>query len=40
MSRTKPEIITFKADDGLLARLSALPNRSEFIRRAVLDALG
>jgi hypothetical protein len=40
MSRTKPEIITFKADDALLARLSALPNRSEFIRRAVLDALG
>ncbi len=40
MSRTKPEIITFKADDELLARLRNLPNRSEFIRRAVLEALG
>lgn len=36
---TRQEIITFKADAALLAALSAVPNRSEFIRNAVHAAL-
>ncbi len=41
MARTMPkaEIITFKVDGSLLAAMSAVPNRSEFIRTAVLAAL-
>jgi len=37
--RRKAEIITFKADDSLLAAMKGVPNRSEFIRTAVLAAL-
>ncbi len=33
------EIITFKADESLLEALRAIPNRSEFIRTAILQAL-
>jgi len=36
---TKAEIVTFKADASLLAAMQAVPNRSEFIRSAVLAAL-
>ncbi len=41
MAKTVPkdEIITFKADGSLLAAMKAVPNRSEFIRAAVLAAL-
>ncbi len=39
MARAKPEIITFKADESLLEALKGVPNRSEFIRTAVLAAL-
>jgi hypothetical protein len=34
----KEEIVTFKADAELMERIRQLPNRSEFIRRAVLAA--
>ena len=37
--RQKSEIITFKADEALSAAMSAVPNRSAFIRSAVLAAL-
>ncbi len=36
----KPEIVTFKAPADLLEAMKAIPNRSEFIRAAVLAALG
>jgi hypothetical protein len=39
MKKSKQEIITFKVDDDLMERLRSLPNRSEFIRRAVLSAM-
>ena len=39
MPPTKPEIITFKADASLLDAMQGIPNRSEFIRNAVLNAL-
>ena len=35
----KHEIVNFKADASLLAALKGMPNRSEFIRSAVLAAL-
>lgn len=35
----KQEIITFKVDEPLLAAMSGIPNRSEFIRAAILSAL-
>lgn len=35
----KTEIVTFKADDALLDAMKGIPNRSEFIRSAVLQAL-
>jgi hypothetical protein len=35
----KTEIITFKAETDLVDALKRLPNRSEFIRRALLTAL-
>lgn len=38
-SRTRQEIITFKADKSLLDSLAGIANRSEFIRSAVLAAL-
>ena len=39
MARTKSEIITFKADASLSDAMKTIPNRSEFIRAAVLSAL-
>jgi len=35
----KADIITFKVDETLLELLRGIPNRSEFIRRAILAAL-
>jgi hypothetical protein len=37
--KKKEEIITFKVDETLARRLAAVPNRSDFIRRALLMAL-
>jgi hypothetical protein len=37
--KSKQEIITFKADEELVAAMRGIENRSEFIRRAILDAL-
>jgi len=37
--RTKPDIVTFKADPTLLEAMGGIPNRSEFIRSAILAAL-
>jgi len=39
MSIRRPEIVTFKADASLLEAMKRVPNRSEFIRSAVLAAL-
>jgi hypothetical protein len=33
------EVVTFKVDSALLAQLRGIPNRSEFIRHALLAAL-
>jgi hypothetical protein len=33
------QIITFKADDALVEAMQGIPNRSEFIREAILAAL-
>jgi hypothetical protein len=35
----KEEIITFKVDEGLVQAMAGVPNRSEFIRSAILAAL-
>ena len=35
----KGEVITFKVDGNLAQALSGLPNRSEFIRSAIMNAL-
>lgn len=35
----KQDVVTFKADKILLESLDAIPNRSEFIRNAILAAL-
>jgi RecJ-like exonuclease len=35
----KDEVITFKVDGALAEQLRLMPNRSEFIRQAVLQAL-
>lgn len=35
----KQEIITFKVDESLWGELQGVPNRSEFIRSAILSAL-
>ncbi len=37
--RKKKEIITFKVDPGLSKALEGIPNRSEFIRSAILAAM-
>lgn len=37
--KPKPEVVTFKTDGTLLEALKGVPNRSEFIRAAVLAAL-
>ncbi len=39
MRQNKREIITFKADGAFVDALEGIPNRSEFIRAAVLSAL-
>ena len=39
MKKAKQEIVTFKVDRSLLEVLKDLPNRSEFIRQAILGAL-
>jgi len=39
MSKGKHEIVTFKADAAMLEAMKAVPNRSDFIRRAILTAL-
>lgn len=39
MRTKKQEIITFKVDGALAEALKQVPNRSEFIRAAILDAL-
>ena len=36
----KQGIVTFKVDDGLFEVIKDIPNRSEFIRNAILSALG
>ena len=37
--RRKHEIITFKVDESLWEQLQGIPNRSEFIRSALLAAM-
>ncbi|UCG61068.1 MAG: CopG family transcriptional regulator [Candidatus Zixiibacteriota bacterium] len=37
--KRKSEIVTFKADESLLDAMEGIPNRSSFIRSAVLAAL-
>ena len=37
--KKKQEIVTFKADEPLLEAMNGIPNRSEFIRAAILSAL-
>ena len=39
MAGVKAEVISFKADQALLEAMAAIPNRSEFIRNAILAAL-
>lgn len=39
MTREKQEIITFKVPESLREAMKGIPNRSEFIRTAVLAAL-
>jgi hypothetical protein len=38
-NRKKQDIVTFKADEPLLEAMRGIPNRSEFIRAAILAAL-
>ena len=39
MAEKRPQVISFKADPSLLEAMKGIPNRSEFIRTAVLAAL-
>ncbi len=39
MSQAHNHVVTFKADDALLEALNGVPNRSEFIRSAIVAAL-
>ncbi len=39
MHRPKQSIVTFKADDSLMEILRGVPNRSSFIRSAILSAI-
>lgn len=39
MGKDKAEVVTFKADTALLEAMRGVPNRSAFIRAAVLSAL-
>lgn len=36
----KERVFTFKADEGLAELLDSLPNKSEFIRKAIEEAIG
>ncbi len=36
----KQEIVTFKVDENLYQIIKSIPNRSEFIRSAIISALG
>ena len=38
--KKKQEIVTFKVDEDLLEAIKDIPNRSEFIRAAIIAALG
>lgn len=40
MTSRKEETITFKVDEALAEAMSGIRNRSEFIRHAILSALG
>ncbi len=39
MKKTKPEVVSFKADPALLKAMEGIGNRSQFIRSAILAAL-
>jgi len=39
MRRSKSSVMTFKADESLKTAMKGIPNKSEFIRAAVLAAL-
>ncbi|MBA2479988.1 MAG: CopG family transcriptional regulator [Planctomycetes bacterium] len=39
MATKRPRVVSFKADAALCARLDSVPNRSEFIRSALMSAL-
>lgn len=39
LRKGKQEVISFKADESLAKAMAGIPNRSEFIRAAVLAAL-
>jgi hypothetical protein len=39
MARSKNDVITFKVDESLHHAMEGIPNRSEFIRAAILAAL-
>ena len=39
MATRKSDIVTFKVDPALLIRMKGIPNRSNFIRSAILNAL-
>lgn len=38
--KKKQSIVTFKVDDELLEAIKDMPNRSQFIRSAIIGALG
>jgi len=38
--KKKQEIITFKVDEDLFEAIKTIPNRSDFIRKSVIAALG
>jgi len=40
VGKKKEDIVTFKTDTALAEELNKLPNKSEFIRKALLHALG
>ncbi|HTX73082.1 MAG TPA: ribbon-helix-helix domain-containing protein [Rectinemataceae bacterium] len=39
MASTKTDLVSFKVEPGLAERIDRLPNKSEFIRNAILAAL-
>ncbi|MBA7716679.1 hypothetical protein ES703_125754 [subsurface metagenome] len=39
MTKNKDEVISFKVDSALARAIKRIPNRSEFIRTAILSAL-